>query len=75
MSVKGIKGWVERGVLENEVFSIGTVSGRRVYMTNNPSHGGEYLVLSSSPSVSFDWIKIEPFVKLESVVAHASEST
>ena len=75
MGVEGIEGRVEPGMLENEVFPVGTVGGGWVDMADDSSHGGKDLVLGPTPSVPFDGEKVEPFMKLETVVAHAPEGT
>ena len=75
MGVEGVKGRVESGVLEHEVFSVGAVSGGCVEVANDTAHGREYVVFGPASGVPLDGIEVEPFVKLVSVVAHASECT
>ena len=73
VGVEGVKGRVERGVLEHEVFPVGAVSGGCVEVAHDPAHGGKYVVFGPAAGVPLDGIEIEPFVKLVSVVANASE--
>lgn len=75
MGVERIKGRVQRGVLEHEVFSVGTVSGGGVEVAHGPVHCRKNIVLSPSSAVPFYGIEIKPFVKFVSVVTHASEGT
>ena len=75
VGVEGVKGRVERGVLEHEVFSVGAVSGGCVEVAHDTAHGGKYVVFGPASGVPLDGIEVEPFVKLVSVVAHASEGT
>ena len=73
MGVEGVKGRVEGGVLEHEVFSVGAVPGGCIEVTDDTVHGGEYLVVRPASGVPFDGIEIEPLVEFVPVVAHASE--
>lgn len=73
MGVEGVKGWVESGVLEHEVFSVGAVSGGCIEVTDDSANGGEYFVVRPAFGIPLDGIEIKPFVKFVPVVAHAPE--
>ncbi len=73
VGVEGVKGRVERVVLEHEVFSVGAVSGGGVEVAHDSVHGGKYVVFGPASGVPLDGIEVEPFMKLISVVAYASE--
>ena len=62
-------------MFEHEVFTVRTISGGCVEVAHDPAHGGKYVVFGPATGVPLDGIEVEPFVKLVSVVAHASEGT
>ena len=73
MGIEGVKGWVQSGVFEHEVFTVRTISGGSVEVANDPVHRREYVVFGAAAGVPFYGVEVESFVEFVSMVAHASE--